>query len=96
MASDKNKPVEPTEWANAAKTIPNFDATRYERGANPRTWYADGSDAYAERGMVISFHMGAPILCICSRTLQERLLFHFKCPPQQKAKLSKISEEYRN
>ena len=55
MASDKNKPVEPTEWANAAKTIPNFDATRYERGANPRTWYADGSDAYAERGMVISF-----------------------------------------
>ena len=36
-------------------TAPAFDATVLERTAGQRTWYADGSDAYAERGMVISF-----------------------------------------
>ena len=51
MASD-------SEWNSKEMrigTAPTFDATKLERGENPRTWYADGSDAYAERGMVISF-----------------------------------------
>jgi|TARA_Y100000034_G_scaffold99816_1_gene122818 hypothetical protein len=49
-------------WADAYETIPNFEATKFERQKNPNggPWYADGSDNYAELQKMVLYFTHVP------------------------------------